>query len=605
MSSVPSLVAGCEVLPSPMVTGSLLSFVNQASFKEGCIMDYVTEKRLTLPRACLLKGLYLLLEKAMQKVEGFGFSHALHLALHFGNISNHFRDLVHSSMTILFEGRTIVEEHFRSPFLKRFLTRGFVSVDYYHSTSAIYEFQSPDFNVDLHHKIAIELGLNKPTTSLSSIDELVGRDYLHLHVSTVLGDSFHFPSQFSSLRSLKVSGSYSNVWDSFSLNIEELTSLTCFEYKVGGRVQVITGLSRLVHLKSIMFSCVTKCDGLHPLVKLKQAKFHYLEQPCLEVLFRNPDNYQHCWIALHSLELHSSFQWVKSCFISKFALRCLPSDGSNNALFSTKEMPFIKEASVFADSDVVTVVELASDSYLERLYFEMEDNSTVTLKFEPILYLESLRLLANNPDVVAKFLECCLYLKQLSFSETTFSSDLSISSSQLQCLESLTIYDVSGFFDKLPCLPKLKYLKVANICFDFDTLGSMFPVLRFLSMYKCDLRGSSHPNRCLKYLTFDQCTVMDGCFDVLSEFSLLVLLKVICYDTATNFDLQVPNSLLNLSCRGCFPFMCNFLDNVSSTCFVSVQLIVPSNSNGDVTMLQSWLSNYQCNRPNTCFIAQN
>ncbi|KAL0220226.1 hypothetical protein RCL1_000081 [Eukaryota sp. TZLM3-RCL] len=141
---------------------------------------------LFVPRACLLKGLHLILENSLEKSKSFDFgpdfSKVLQLSLHFSNISRHFRELVQIAMANVFENRTITNKHFQSPIFKKFFSRGNVLVQKQVGSScySLHEFNATEStNIEFCYSNAWKLHYYEKNTSFSPIlQELVTHNCL-------------------------------------------------------------------------------------------------------------------------------------------------------------------------------------------------------------------------------------------------------------------------------------------------------------------------------------------------------------------------------------------------------------------------------------------
>ncbi|KAL0212485.1 hypothetical protein RCL1_006111 [Eukaryota sp. TZLM3-RCL] len=559
-----------------------------------------------IPRTCLLKGLHLIFEHALDSVERFDFSSVFQLALHFGNVSKEFRTLVQKSMTKFFECRTISQEQFKTPFLRRFLTRGSVYVSPFLFKSSVHEFYKPDSNIEFTDLNAIELSLRSPFRRLfpSTPGSLVENHCLrHVEFSShLLGNSFYFSSQFSALLTLKVSGFRGDPLDSLSFNVQELVNLTCFEVLDPGLMTItVEGLSHLNCLKFIHL-CQVKCqDGLHPLVKLMRAEYVCLDNDSLEVLFKNRDNYQFCQLSLESINIPHSLEWIKSGVLTHYKPR-LASFDDDCTLFSTNDLPCLKELTIDFYSDTLTRLEVCGNNCLENLYIDMDGKRDVGIKFDPLLYIHVLCLKAIDSGFFYNILHVCPFLKHLELENISFTGEKKVFTKQVQYLQFLQVTGVRGLFANLLCLPKLTTMKLARVSdFHFDQLSVTFPVLKQFSLEFCDIQGTAQPNFSIKFLTISECNLSNGA-DVISNFSNLRFLRLSYRRIDVNLSLQLPSSLMNLHCSGFFPALCDFLDNVDVICTITLDIEVAHTLDEDERYslqekLDSWQSNYQSCRP--------
>ncbi|KAL0220955.1 hypothetical protein RCL1_000809 [Eukaryota sp. TZLM3-RCL] len=571
---------------------------------------------LLVPRACLLKGLHLILENTLEKSKSFDFdpdfSKVLQLSLHFGNISRHFRELVQIAMANVFAGRTITNKHFQSPIFKKFFSRGNVLVQKQVASScySLHEFNvAENTNIEFGYSNAWKLHFNEKSTSFSPIlQELVTHNCLrHLIVYSVsLGDFFIFPAQLSGLHILKIIGHSSHRRTTGSFNVQELRNLTSFHCE---RIRFkITGLSHLPDLKSIVFISSIIEDGLHPLVKLQQANFISLQHDCLEFLFKNRDNYEHCELSLVGIDIPASLDWVKSIIIKTNKLD-LTSNYDRCTLFAANDLPIPKQLLVHSSSEKqVTALEFTGHNPRDNINIYLNSESVVDFSFDSPVFLETLFFREVTSKEVCHLLSFFPFIKCLDLDKINFNFEKTLHPESLIKLREMTITKVVSFFSKLPCLFKLSTLNLWKVNdFSFDVLSSLFPNLESISLDDCVIQGSSHENFTVKFMKISSCDFGNK-WDVISQFNNLKLLTLKCSKDQHSFNLQLPSSLMNLNCTGYYPSFCDFLNGVDPTCMVSVRLAVHIPRS---RILQSfllveqseiWLADYQSQRPETCFV---
>ncbi|KAL0217956.1 hypothetical protein RCL1_008804 [Eukaryota sp. TZLM3-RCL] len=565
------------------------------TFRKNCIV---------VPKPCLLKGLHLLFNSDSKGTDFLFLSNVLPLCLHFGNVSSQFRTMVIASMTKLCEGKTILERHFRSSFIQRFLTRGSVYVGDFLFKSSIHEFITP--NPDLKFDAANVSTLCISDKNQQFLHTLALYHCLrHLEITLLsLGNSFFFPSSLGGLLSLKVVGSRGILLDSVSINVKELASLTSIDLIMRGTTRaVVFGLNCLCGLDSIHVERVSSCDGLHPLARIQRAVVEEVENVCLEILFRNRENYQFCELSLVNIDIPASLEWIKSSILTNYTFN-LSFNGPRCELFSTKDFSFLQELHFLSYQDDVVTLEIVSPNNLDVLRV----NGLVDVNFNSSFHVETLFLRGLTSKNVYNCLVNCPYVRQLYLSDFTTTNEESImikKVDQLKYLRVLDLCNVFGFLSNFSSLPKLVSLSLSEVeNFDINILFTKFPFLENLSLEECVIQGSSQPNCYLKFLTISQCEVING-FSVISEFSNLKLLKVKLLKEDAIFDLQLPKSLKNIQCLAFFPCICRFLISVHSTCTVTVDLRVPFGVNVEErescqTEIDSWVANYLESRPTRC-----
>ncbi|KAL0220215.1 hypothetical protein RCL1_000070 [Eukaryota sp. TZLM3-RCL] len=570
---------------------------------------------LFVPRACLLKGLHLILENTLERSKSFDFdldfSKVLQISLHFSNISRHFRELVQIAMANVFEGKTITNKHFQSPIFKKFLTKGKLLIEHFWSKSCIYEFDNPESDLDLSPSNVLKLHFRDHHSRFvfgEALQELVTYKSLrHLEVtSAYLGNFFYFPSQLSNLRSLKISGRLWRTSGDWSVNICELQKLNYLE--INSLRCILTGLSHISDLKSIGISGVAVEDGLHPLAKIQQAKFNGLQEDCLELLFKNRDNYEHCELSLVGIDIPASLDWVKSFALTNYSIELglgLAANIDNSTVFATKEFPSLKKLFVDSSLEGINKIEFDINSRLHDFSYFQDPESIVFFSFESPLFLKTLQLSGVKPQKVYDFLSVCHFLTHLVLENITFTAEESIRPESFKYVRELEISNVVSVFSKLPCLFKLSILNLRKVNdFSFDVLSSLFPNLESLSLDDCVIQGSSHENFTVKFMKISRCDFGNK-WDVISQFNNLKLLTLNCYDDQIGFNLQLPSSLMNLNCTGYYPSFCDFLNGVDPTCMVSVSLLTPTGRDRDLINEQreAWVADHQSQRPGTCFVS--
>ncbi|KAL0218097.1 hypothetical protein RCL1_008945 [Eukaryota sp. TZLM3-RCL] len=547
-------------------------------------------------RSCLLSGIYQLIQQAVAKTQRFDYCKVFTLTLHFGNVSQRFRDLVHIVMSKVFEGKTITEKDFRSPFIKRFLTRGSVLIRS-PTKSSFHTFSDPYSNVKFTDSNASKLRCYSRFRRFwnSNIGESIQHNLLrHLEVAPcLLGHSCYFSAQFSPLLSLKIYGFKNERFGVVSLNIQELTNLTCFEIRVPhSTTRTVTGLSHLSLLQVIVIGGVTSCEGLHPLAKLQRAEYIRIQQNSLELLFKNPDNYQVCELSLADIDLPASLEWVNSCILTKFTIR-LNSNDDKRPLFSTNDFPLLKELSVKVESDSDVTLHFSSTIlHLEQFSLQSINNSKVNLRIESYSLIQNLQLTGVGPRECCQCLQICSYLKNLSLDNINFIVEESTGYFELKYLEELSISKIVGLFTNFPRCPKLSALKLIRVKdFYFDYIPVFFPRLKDVYLNYSVVQGATKPNTTVQFVTIYHCELFNS--RIISQFSKLKLLKVAHVDYHTSFDLQVPGSLLNLHCNGSFPTVCDFLNGVDPSCSISLDIHTTRREE----KVEAWLSSFRSQHP--------
>ncbi|KAL0210660.1 hypothetical protein RCL1_005096 [Eukaryota sp. TZLM3-RCL] len=546
--------------------------------------DLIEIEPFFLPQVCLQKGLFLLILKMIEE-RSLGFDVAAVAILHFGNISKRFRDIVIVSATKVFQGRTVLKHQFKSPFVKRFLSRGIIS-----SMFADYEFVSPNSNIEYNDINACSLNFIKSCNKIASYDFSRYKLLRHLEVDARLLDNSHsFPSQLSPLLSLQISGCPTGNANSFSVDIRELKNLTSFHIKSFGTV---TGLSYLTLLKKLKLSKLINCDGIHPLAKIEEAEYEELEQDCLEILFQNPDNYQFCELSLVQITIPTSAEWIKTSILSSYTPQNLSSNEELYQLFSRNDLQLLKRLCLAANYR-----SFGSNNRFDNFDFDTFCDSLSTFHHIPILYIQSLELKGVGHTHFHKILRSAPFIKELYLDDVSFVDGENLCFDQLKRLKKLEVTQVVGLFSKLSCLPKLSSLRLSNVNdFHFDHIPFLFPNLERLSLLFCVIRGFAQPNSTIKTMLLANCEVSNGYYAI-SQFKNLKYLAANCILPQFVFDLQVPDSLNVLKCVGEFPALCPFLNVVHPSCSISLKIRTSINSDEqDSLQLESWLSNYRLNR---------
>ncbi|KAL0220823.1 hypothetical protein RCL1_000677 [Eukaryota sp. TZLM3-RCL] len=416
---------------------------------------------------------------------------------------------------------------------------------------------------------------------------------LYLDIDNLLVDSFTFPSSLSPLLSLSV---YLGPRDlALSLDVSHLVHLKFLCIASYSPSVSLTGISQLSELESLDLTFIIVEEPLHPLVRLKHAKFDHIRSKSLAFLAANEDNFEYCKVCLHFIILPTNFTW--SVYPKLTAFEAIFHRGKK--IIDTSQMINLENLNLGCISGCT--VDFSRCPKIQKLILEGSLSPATVISSN---YPSLLKLVVSELHVhtVIELLKVSPFLQHLELEhyDNYHPAEL-LPEVSLNYLKVLRINSFDKVFPYLPRLPRLTSLLVEHITdFDFCNVTTLFPKLTNVIIHGSALGlPPTSCNTSVKKLVIHDVEVSKICSaGYLVYFQALETLDIITIETLSKeFTLRIPPNLLFLRCFVPLNLIQDSLQDLVLLKSVSGHLFVTLD---DLEKAEQWLDEFGTSRPLLC-----